>query len=302
MNMLIENAFDEFISYCKLEKDFSDKTIVTYKRAINDFIDYLNDDYKTLPNIEEIETDDVRPFLGRLHDLGCGKNTLRLKISAIKSFFKFCYRKDYVGFNPAALVMTPKKDKKLPSYLLESEVETVIDKFDLTNFEGARNSALVELIYSSGLRINEILSLKINDLDFYSKTVRVLGKGNKERIIPVGEKALKSVKEYLVFRNKIENINSINILFITLKCKPINPATAYRIVNKAMKGATEAKQRSPHVLRHSFATHLLDNGADISSVSEMLGHSSLSTTQVYTHVSIERLKSAYNQAHPRAEK
>ena len=167
------------------------------------------------------------------------------------------------------------------------------------NLIGARNIALIELIYSSGLRISEALSLKIKQLNFQTKQIKVIGKGNKARIIPVGDKALEALKNYLILR-KNPGGKQLPNLFITSTGKALDQSGAYRMINSAMKGITESPQKSPHTLRHTFATHLMDNGADINSVSEMLGHSSLSTTQIYTHISVERLKEQYKQSHPRA--
>lgn len=297
--MNIEQLIEKFLEYCKSEKNFSLLTIKTYSIALIDFVNYLEDEYKTIPNIEDIETNDIRPFLGYLNDKGLKKNSLRLKIAAVKSFFKFCKRKNFLEINPANSVSTPKKDKKLPNYLTESEVSKLLEQLNTDNPIDIRNGALIELIYSCGLRISEALQINIDSIDIHNLTLKVLGKGNKERIIPIGRKAILKINQYLKIRSEICN-TSDKALFINKRGKRIQPKDAYNSIHKAMIGITEIKQKSPHTLRHSFATHLLDNGADIRSVSEMLGHSSLSTTQIYTHVSIERLKNAYKQAHPKA--
>jgi len=228
------------------------------------------------------------------------KSSLRLKIAAIKSFFKFAFKKDLIEKNPAAFIKSPKKEKKLPSYLTENEVNSLIESIIDKDPINLRNKALIELIYSSGLRISEALNLNVTSIDFSNKSVKVLGKGNKERIVPIGEKALLALSNYLVSRSQLKQDNLEKALFLSKKGKRMNAVEAYRVINSLMKLHTEAKQKSPHILRHTFATHLLDNGADIKAVSEMLGHSSLSSTQVYTHLSIERLKNAYKKAHPKA--
>ncbi len=290
-----------FINYCKLEKNYSPLAIESYSHSLQEFVSYFEDVFQCLPDINVIEADDIRPFLGWLHDKGLKKSTLKLRISAVKSFFKFLLKKKYISSNPTILIGSPKLDKKLPTYLSTQEAADIIDSIDEEHSEKIRDKALIELLYSSGLRISEALNLKYNSIDFDNKSVRVLGKRNKERIVPIGSKALDALKKYLAVRFEFVPQSDCEYLFIGKRGKKLNPAVAYRIVKRKMKSKTQSPQKSPHVLRHSFATHLLDNGADIQAVSDMLGHSSLSTTQVYTHVSVERLKSAYKQAHPKAE-
>ena len=298
--MKIENSIDLFLTYCRVEKNYSLKTIETYSIALNDFCNYLKDEIEDNPEIDDISINDIRPFLGWLSDNGKGKTTIKLKISAVKSFFKFLKRKSYLDKNPSVMVISPKKSKKLPSFLLKNEVESLMNSFDDTDIKQLRTHALIELIYSSGLRISEALGLEINSIDFANKCVKVLGKGNKERIVPLGAKAIESLNKYKSERKELLKSETTNALFIDNNGKQLNPRNAYTLIHNAMMGITESKKKSPHILRHSFATHLLDNGADIQSVSEMLGHASLSATQVYTHVSIERLKDAYKKAHPKA--
>lgn len=298
--MKLHKAMQQFLDYCNVEKNFSEHTISSYRLALNQFYDYLAEFDELIPDLEKIESDDIRPYLGWLHDKGLGRNSLKQKISAVKSFFKFCYRKGLLPNNPASAISTPKKEQKLPTFLLESEIDELLAKFDNNDPIGARNLAITELLYSSGLRISEALSLNVSDINFSRCSVKVKGKGNKERIVPIGEKALHALSEYLLKRSEIDKNHTEKALFLTKTGKRLDPASAYKIINYAMEGVTESPQKSPHVLRHSFATHLMDRGADIKSVSEMLGHKSLSSTQVYTHVSIERLKKAYKDAHPKA--
>jgi integrase/recombinase XerC len=223
----------------------------------------------------------------------------------VKSFCKFAQKKLFIIKNPAAGVQTPKREKKLPSVLQASEVTATLKTFDLATTEGIRNQAITELLYSSGLRVSELTGLNLSNFDGIERTVRVLGKGGKERIVPVGKTACNALHAWLLVRkdyisSKHFTPESAEAFFLSKTGKRMNSGAVYNIVHKAMRTTTESSQKSPHVLRHSFATHLLDNGADIYAVSQMLGHSSLSTTQVYTHVSIERLKESYKQAHPRS--
>ncbi|MCX7735817.1 MAG: tyrosine recombinase XerC [Candidatus Kapabacteria bacterium] len=298
--MQIFTAIESFKKYLKIEKNFSDKTLEAYDYALNQFLEYLNEMDINAQKMEDIEFNDIRPFLGWLNDKGYSKTSIKLKISAIKSFFKFAHRRGFIKKNAASLVPIPKLDKKLPSFLLKDEIKKVLDTLDITDPIQARNHALIELLYSSGLRISEALNISIFDIDLSRKSVRVMGKGKKERVVPIGSKAIESLINYIKLRNLLLDNKKENSLFLSKNGTKLNPVDAYRIINKLLKAVSESPQKSPHTLRHTFATHLLDNGADIQSVSEMLGHSSLSTTQIYTHVSVERLKKAYKKSHPRA--
>jgi integrase/recombinase XerC len=303
MNKVYEQAVQEFLSACELQKGYSPHTIETYRFALMEFLDYFKSEYGVNPDINAIEPADIRPFLGYLHDRGLSKKSLRVKIAAVKSFFKFAFRQSWIDRNPAAIVSTPKAEKKLPSFLQSGEIESLMDSFDPSSPGGARNIAIAELLYSSGLRVSELIQLPMHDLDMHAGTVRVMGKGKKERIVPIGGKAIEALEAYIAMRSYLTSLDTARPdgkVFLSDRGKMMNPSVVYRIIRRAMNPVTESPQKSPHVLRHTFATHLLDNGADISSVSEMLGHSSLSATQVYTHVSVDRLKQAYQKAHPRA--
>ncbi len=298
--MELHKTLQEFIKYCENEKNFSGHTVTNYVIALGQFYDYISEDFPSPLMIEELSTTDIRPFAGWLHDTGLGKNSIRMKLSVIKSFFKFCYKKGICESNIASGLIMPKKEKKLPSFLLKNEAVSLMEIFDGEKFTDKRNKALCEIIYSSGLRISEALNLKLNEVNFESKALRITGKGNKERIVPFGDAATLAIKEYIKFRLSLKSGSKCEYMFITKSGRKLDSSQAYRAINAAMKKVSGVEQKSPHVLRHSFATHLLDNGADIKSVSELLGHASLSTTQVYTHVSVERLKEAYKKAHPRA--
>lgn len=303
MNKVYGQAVQEFLSACELQKGYSPHTIETYRFALMEFLDYFKSEYGVNPDINAIEPADIRPFLGYLHDRGLSKKSLRVKIAAVKSFFKFAFRQSWIDRNPAAIVSTPKAEKKLPSFLQSGEIESLMDSFDPSSPGGARNIAIAELLYSSGLRVSELIQLPMQDLDMHAGTVRVMGKGKKERIVPIGGKAIEALEAYIAMRSYLTSLDTAKPdgkVFLSDRGKMMNPSVVYRIIRRAMNPVTESPQKSPHVLRHTFATHLLDNGADISSVSEMLGHSSLSATQVYTHVSVDRLKQAYQKAHPRA--
>lgn len=298
--MELLSAISRYLIYAKEEKNFSDETLVTYNTALSDFNKYITEEAGDDIQLEEIDTNLVRIFPGWLNDNGLKKVSIKLKISAVKSFYKFCYKKGLISTNPAEQLSTPKIEKKLPSFLLQNEIMYVIENNVSDDVHTFRNIALFELLYSSGLRISEALNLNNSNLDMNNSTVRVFGKGRKERIVPVGSKAKIALEKYLSKIHLLKTEKSGNAIFLSTRGTRMTPVNAYRIINKLLKGFTEAKQKSPHTLRHSFATHLLDKGADLQSVSEMLGHSSLSSTQVYTHISVERLKETYKKAHPKA--
>jgi tyrosine recombinase XerC len=294
-------TIEKFLSYCSNERAYSERTVTTYSIALSQFAEYLDSECDHKNEITEINKEDIGLFAGYLHDKGLKRKSIKLKISAVKSFFKYCYKQKILDNNPAALVVTPKTDKRLPSFLQQSEIEKLIEMFDKNDPEQSRDMALIEMLYGSGLRISEALNLNIPDINFSQAVVKVTGKGNKERIVPIGSKSLEALRNYLSLRNDIAKSAMNDALFINKHGKRMNAVQAYRLIKKYISLVSESTKKSPHVLRHSFATHLLDEGADLQSVSEMLGHSSLSTTQVYTHVSIERLKDSYKKAHPKAK-
>ncbi len=289
-----------FLEYCETERSHSAHTVEAYRLALDQFAEYLREAEIGPGSIGDLTAADIRPFLGYLHDQGLAVKSIRLKIAAVKSFFRFCVKRSLRTSNPALLVPSPRQEKKLPSFLQPSEIEQLMASFDTSTPAGARDAAIAELLYSSGLRVAELTSLTLAHIT-NEPQLRVMGKGRKERIVPVGSKAMESLRLYLSVRSQLARPGiSGQALFLSARGKPLSPAGVYRIIHNALVPVSEASQKSPHVLRHTFATHLLDNGADIRAVSEMLGHSSLSTTQIYTHVSVERLKNIYKQAHPKA--
>jgi integrase/recombinase XerC len=297
--MKLQSAIDIFLSKLIEEKNFSEKTRETYSYALKDFYNYFIELYEEEPELKDIETEELRPFLGWLQDKGFSRNSIRLKSSALKAFFKYLFKKEFIETNPASPLSTPKRKKILPSFLTENEMDKLLHNLDGDDFESVRNKFLIQLIYSSGLRISEALNLKFVDFTIVNNSLRVLGKGNKERVVPIGLEAIRQFNIYLKIR-KIKGIGNNDFIFIDRNGIKISYSYAYKMIHSSMSGVTEAKQKSPHILRHTFATHLINNGADIRSVGEMLGHSSLSSTQIYTHLSIDKLKDIYQKAHPKA--
>ncbi|MFN3306428.1 MAG: tyrosine recombinase XerC [Candidatus Kapaibacteriota bacterium] len=298
--MNLDEAIENFIRYCKNEKKFSQKTITTYIISLRQFNTLLKEEVERDLNVYEVQSTHIRRFISFLHYQNLSKKSIKLKLSAIKSFFKYLYKNEHIPTNPASTIVLPKVEKQVPSFLTNDEINKILDAIISDDPLESRNIALIELLYGTGLRISEALQLKISDINEKTVSIKVLGKGNKERIVPIGTKAKNAILNYLNQRNKLPNSNKTNKLFITKSGKPLSSVDAYRIVNSLLKTYTSAPQKSPHTLRHTFATHLLDRGADIRSVGEMLGHSSLSSTQIYTHLSIQKILEEYRKSHPKA--
>jgi integrase/recombinase XerC len=297
--MDLQSAIRTFLSTLDVEKSASRHTTLTYATALDQFCLYLAEFSDPLPEVDEITEADIRPFLGWLHDKGLGKTSIRLKLAAVRSLFRFLLRSGIIERNPAALLSSPKTSRPLPSFINVHEAERLWDSFDTGTAKGLRDKALCELLYGSGLRIHEALALNVDQLDAVSRTLRVLGKGAKQRVVPLTAETVAAIDNYRSQRHMLAPSADEAALFLGDRGGRLSASSAWRIVRRALGPITESRRKSPHVLRHSFATHLLDNGADLSAVSDMLGHSSLSTTQIYTHVSVERLKEAYKRAHPR---
>ncbi|ROL55795.1 tyrosine recombinase [Bacteroidetes/Chlorobi group bacterium Naka2016] len=298
--MELSGGIEFFLNYCKHQKKFSDKTINTYSIALKQFAELIQSEISPNITLNEIQAVHIKRFISWLHYQNLSKKSIKLKLSALKSFFKYLYKSEIIENNPANTISLPKIEKNIPSFLTIDEIRAILDQSQPNDPISLRNIALIELLYGTGLRISEALQLKISDVAPNTKTIRVVGKGKKERIVPIGNKARNAILNYLQSRKNIPNSSNVNALFITKSGKPLTPTDAYRIVNSILKQHSSAPQKSPHILRHTFATHLLDNGADIHSVSELLGHSSLSSTQIYTHISTQKLLEEYRKSHPKA--
>lgn len=295
-----------YVFFLKNEKNYSNNTIISYKNDLIQLLNYLRD-YKILKknNVQYIDRSILRKYIVYLKSCDYSARSISRKISVIRSFFKFLSREDVVKINPTINLITPKIEKKLPYFLYLQEVEKLIETPPLDTIFGIRDRAILELLYGTGMRVGELVNLNINDIDLDEKTIRVFGKGSKERILPLGDPSIKAVQEYLTGRNLFRknisiNKNDLNTLLLNRFGGRLSARSIRRIIIKYMKMAGLNKKISPHVLRHSFATHLLGGGADLRSVQELLGHESLSTTQIYTHITKERLKIIYNKSHPRS--
>ncbi|MDR1180914.1 MAG: tyrosine recombinase XerC [Bacteroidales bacterium] len=293
---------DYFFIYARYEKRFSSHTITAYEMDIEQYVAFLSSKKKKIKNATH---KDIRSWI--INELEAGKSprTVNRKISTLKALYKFLLKDNYISVNPIDKVITPKqKGKTLPVFLSESEMNNLLD-FDQNifpdTFEGKRDRAIIELFYATGIRLSELANIRRKDIDFYSQTVKVLGKRNKERIIPWSKNLNPALQEYVSsYENEFGTFEQESLFFVTTKGKDIYVKLIYRIVKKYLDMVSTVKKRSPHVIRHTFATHLLNNGADLIAIKEILGHSSLAATQIYTHISVEKLKKTYKQAHPRA--
>jgi integrase/recombinase XerC len=284
---------DKFLNYLKIERNYSAHTVVNYGVDLREFNAFLSEYSKDI-SIKEIDYFLLRKFLAVLSTKQLNKRTIARKISTLKSFFKFLLREELIDNNPANSLIYPKLDKNLPHFLTEKDISKILKLPVKNDLWGRRDKAILEILYSSGARISEIISLKINDLDLIGGVVKVTGKGNKQRLLPLGEPAILALKSYLDCRS-----GRCPYLFINHRYKKLSSRGARMIVNKYVNKVSASLKVSPHTFRHSFATHLLNRGADLRSVQELLGHSSIAATQIYTHLTIDSLKKIYNKAHPR---
>lgn len=292
----------EFITYLKKERGYSDYTIRNYELDIIDFLEYCKENKL---NIYKVKYFDVKSYLVKLHEKNYKGTTISRKISSLRTFYSFLYDNNLVDKNIFKYITTPKKEKRLPKYITNDDVASIFNVPDITSPIGKRNRLILELLYGTGIRVSELCSIKVKDIDLNNKTIRILGKGSKERIVFYGDVCAEILELYLSDgRNVLLNKKSNEYLIIGAykKDKPLTTRSVELIINDIIEKAAINKKVTPHVLRHTFATHLLNEGCDILMVKELLGHSSLDTTGIYTHVSNERLRKVYLDTHPRARK
>lgn len=290
----MQRYIDKFMNYMKVEKNASPHTITNYMVDMNVFKGFLGD--------KEIETVDhlsLRRYLAELRAKNYSKRTVARKLASLRSFFRFLFREGHIKKNPITAVLTPKLDKKLPVFLDVAKIDRLLSAPTDKDLMGLRDRALLETLYSTGIRVSELVGLDLRDIDFISGVIKVLGKGHKERVVPIGEPALAAIKKYVDKKAPVK-VNDKDAVFLNKSGARLTDRSVRRVLDKHIKTCSVSEKISPHSLRHSFATHLLDRGADLRSVQELLGHMNLSTTQIYTHVTMERLKSVYDRSHPRA--
>ena len=289
-----EKTIEDFESYLLLEKKYSKNTIVSYQNDLSKFKEYFIKEKKSL---KSLDNNDLKAYVHSINKSMSAKSVSR-NISTLKSFYKFLMIEKYVNKSPLTNVVNPKVKKELPKVLSEEEVIKLLD-FQINDNYGYRNKAMLELMYSSGLRVSELINLKMTDVDLELEVVRIFGKGSKERIIPLGAYASLALKEYITYyRGSLLKKKNSDYLFLSSRGDKMTRQAFFKILKKIAKEQGIKTEFSPHTLRHSFATHLLKHGADLRSIQELLGHSDVSSTQIYTHISNEKLKENYKEAHP----
>lgn len=285
---MIDRYIEKFIRYLEIERNASKHTLINYSVDLKSLSEFLKEE-----PIEKIDYISLRRYLAHIKEQNLSKVSIARKIASIRSFFKFLFREGIIKNNPASSLSTPKRDKHLPKFLDEKEIVILLESPDLESEAGLRDRAILETLYSTGIRVSELVGLNVEHIDQIGGVIKVYGKGKKERIVPIGGRALQAIRDYLKKRDA-------KALFFNKNGGRLTDRSIRRIINKYITKASIQQKISPHTLRHSFATHMLDHGADLRSVQELLGHANLSTTQIYTHITTERLKSAYQKSHPRA--
>jgi tyrosine recombinase XerC len=286
----MERFVGKFIRYLEIEKNYSKHTILNYELDLEEFQKFLGEQ-----PIEKVDYLGVRKYLATLKERALQSRSVARKLSSLRTFFRFLTREGFVKSNPITGILSPKLDKHLPQFLTEEETTRLIESSIPKTLSGKRDRAILETFYSTGIRISELVGLNLEDVDIISGIVKVRGKGKKERIVPIGEIAIRAIRDYLEKRNM-----ETSALFLNPSRRRISDRGVRYMFRKYILRAGIKQGISPHTLRHSFATHLLNRGADLRTVQELLGHANLGTTQIYTHLTTERLKNVYNKAHPRA--
>lgn len=289
---------DSFLKYLRFERNYSEKTIVSYGIDLDKFEAYFRGVDEGL-DFKSVDTDVIRGWILSMMDEGYSASSVGRKLSALRSFYHYLLKKGEIEADPVRKVMAPKKKKTIPVFVREEDMNRLLDDTDFgKDFEGVRNRLILEFFYVTGVRLSELVGLKDADVDFSAKVVKVTGKRNKQRIIPFGSELDADLKQYLSLRN--ETCGMTDFFFVRNDGQKLNASAVYLLVRRSLSKVVTLKKKSPHVLRHSFATSMLNNQAELGAVKELLGHESLTTTEIYTHTTFEELKKVYEQAHPRA--
>lgn len=287
-----------FIKYLKFEKRLSENTVISYETDLDQFFSFYKE-HSTSQEIEKVDKRTIRSWIVKLSLSNLSAKSINRKIASLKSFFKFLVKRDLIKKNPSSHINSLKTGQKIPSFIKERDINFLFKNIDTKeDFTGQRDLLMLELLYGTGIRISELINIKNSDINFTKKEIKVIGKRNKERIIPLHNNAIYQTKKYLKLAEK-EGYKNQYLLF-TKKGEKIYPMLINRIVKKHLSTLIKSKKYNPHLLRHTFATHILNKGGDLNSIKDLLGHSSLAATQVYTHNSIEKLKETFNSSHPRA--
>ncbi|UEG49017.1 tyrosine-type recombinase/integrase [Ferruginibacter lapsinanis] len=295
-----QQSIQSFLDYLKFEKRYSRHTVISYQTDLIAFFDFIELQFGTT-DIASIHSSFIRSWLAGLKDQAMESKTINRKISSLKSFFKYQLKKGIVKVSPMTTIISQKVSKRLPQYVEENDIATLFNYVEFPdNWAGRTDRLLLQLFYNTGMRQAELVSLKESNIDKSNSSLKVLGKGNKERVLPVSNELMQSILFYIEAKRTEFEVFDKEVLLINNKGVKLYPKYVYNSVKKYLTEVTTIDKKSPHVLRHSFATHLMNNGADLNAVKELLGHSSLAATQVYTHNTIEKLKDVYKKAHPKA--
>lgn len=295
--MNLGSCREDFVKYIRFEKRFSSHTVTAYENDLRQFADYLETAYK-ITDINDVNHTIIRSWIVEMMDQKISPRSVNRKITTLKTFYRFLLRQKTVSENPMLKIQSPKLSKRLPVFVEKDKMDELLDNalFD-EGEEGQRNKLIIELLYSTGMRLSELINLKLSDVDLYNDQLKVLGKRNKQRIIPFGAELKRQIQEYM----KLDRpAGSGEELLLNKNGKKLYPKFVYNLVRSYLSQVTTIDKKSPHVLRHTFATHMLNNGADLNAIKDLLGHANLSATQVYTHNTVEKLKNIHKQAHPKA--
>lgn len=300
MQLREDYPINEFLNYLTFQKRYSRHTILSYKNDLTSFFDFAATQYNS-KNISDINASMIRSWLASLKEVKIASKTVNRKISSLKSFFKYQLRLGKIEVSPMASVLSLKISKRLPSFIEQKDINTLFNYVEFPEtWEGKTERLLLAIFYYTGIRLSELINIKDLHVDKSNSTLKVLGKGNKERIIPINNQFINEVNDYILQKKVYFPQASNGFLLINKKGKKLYPKYVYNVVKKYLGSVSTNERKSPHVLRHTFATHLTNNGADINAIKELLGHSSLASTQIYTHNSIEKLKEVHRQAHPKS--
>lgn len=297
-----EQYLQGFYNYLRVEKSSSELTIISYQKDIDGFIQFMEERKQDAFTWSQLDYLDIRAYLAELNQRAYARRTIARHISALRSFYKYLVRINVVAASPLVRIKTPKLEKKLPSFLDEVEIMDLLEQPPAKAL-GLRDRAILELLYGTGCRVSELVGLTLSRIDLSLKYVLLLGKGNKERVVPIGNPCVSAILNYLPVREQVMhkyNAEPHESIFVNNRGGELTDRSVRRILDKYIKELSIAKHVSPHTIRHTFATHLLDHGADLRAVQELLGHENLSTTQIYTHVTMERINSVYHETHPRS--
>ena len=300
MTHQLPSAADSFLEYLKFEKRYSPHTIRSYQDDLTFFFEYLFTEYAEL-SIKDIKPTFIRSWLAKQKEKGASAKTINRRISTLKSFFKYQLRQEVIETSPMTTIVSPKQSKRLPNYVEQKDTQVLFEHVEFPdNWEGLMNKMILELLYCSGMRLSELISLKETQVDLHKNSLKILGKGNKERIIPFSHEIRTDLEQYLKEKKNQFGETASEFLLVNEKGNKLYPKYVQMVVKKYLSLITTIEKKSPHVLRHTFATHLMNNGAELNAVKELLGHSSLAATQIYTHNTIEKLKDIHKKAHPKA--